>query len=75
MYNTGGYDSLETLRLLDGVFDLYMPDLKFMDGEVSQRSAGPETILSGRGRRSGRCTGRWVICVVDLAPLRSGGSW
>ncbi len=37
VYNTGGYDSLETLRLLEGVFDLYMPDLKFMDGEVSER--------------------------------------
>jgi putative pyruvate formate lyase activating enzyme len=37
VYNTGGYDSLETLRLLEGIFDLYMPDLKFMDGEVSQR--------------------------------------
>ncbi len=37
VYNTGGYDSLETLQLLEGVFDLYMPDLKFMDGEVSQR--------------------------------------
>jgi putative pyruvate formate lyase activating enzyme len=37
VYNTGGYDSPETLRLLEGVFDLYMPDLKFMDGEVSQR--------------------------------------
>jgi len=37
VYNTGGYDSVETLRLLEGVFDLYMPDLKFMDGEVSQR--------------------------------------
>ncbi len=35
VYNTGGYDSLETLRLLDGVFDIYMPDLKFMDGEIS----------------------------------------
>jgi putative pyruvate formate lyase activating enzyme len=35
VYNTGGYDSVETLRLLDGVFDIYMPDLKFMGGEVS----------------------------------------
>lgn len=35
VYNTGGYDSLETLHLLDGVFDIYMPDLKFMDGEIS----------------------------------------
>jgi putative pyruvate formate lyase activating enzyme len=37
VYNTGGYDSLETLRLLEGVFDIYMPDLKFVDGEVSHR--------------------------------------
>ena len=31
VYNTGGYDAVETLRLLDGVIDIYMPDLKFMD--------------------------------------------
>jgi putative pyruvate formate lyase activating enzyme len=37
VYNTGGYDSLETLRLLEGVFDLYMPDLKFLEGEISYR--------------------------------------
>jgi len=37
VYNTGGYDSVETLKLLDGVFDIYMPDLKFMDGEVADK--------------------------------------
>ncbi|MEE8547825.1 MAG: radical SAM protein [bacterium] len=31
VYNTGGYDSIETLKLLDGIFDIYMPDLKFTD--------------------------------------------
>jgi len=29
VYNTGGYDDLETLRLLDGVIDIYMPDMKY----------------------------------------------
>ncbi len=29
LYNSGGYDSVETLELLDGIFDIYMPDLKF----------------------------------------------
>lgn len=29
VYNTGGYDALETLSLLDGVVDIYMPDFKF----------------------------------------------
>ena len=35
VYNTGGYDALETLRLLDGVVDIYMPDFKFWDPQVA----------------------------------------
>jgi putative pyruvate formate lyase activating enzyme len=37
VYNTGGYDSLETLRLLDGIFDIYMPDFKYTSGKVSEK--------------------------------------
>jgi len=37
VYNCGGYESLETLRLLDGVFDIYMPDFKYGDAEVAKR--------------------------------------
>jgi putative pyruvate formate lyase activating enzyme len=40
LYNTGGYDSLETLTLLDGVFDLYMPDMKYSDASVGERYSG-----------------------------------
>jgi putative pyruvate formate lyase activating enzyme len=29
VYNTGGYDAITTLEILDGVFDIYMPDFKF----------------------------------------------
>ena len=36
VYNSGGYDSVETLRLLEGVIDIYMPDLKFMDPRISK---------------------------------------
>ncbi len=36
VYNTGGYDKVETLQLLDGVVDVYMPDLKFMDPKISK---------------------------------------
>jgi putative pyruvate formate lyase activating enzyme len=31
VYNSGGYDRKETLGLLDGIFDIYMPDFKFWD--------------------------------------------
>ena len=36
VYNTGGYDSAETLRLLDGVFDIYMPDFKYSDKKTAK---------------------------------------
>lgn len=37
VYNSSGYDSLETIRLLEGVFDVYMPDFKFWDADWSKR--------------------------------------
>ena len=37
VYNTGAYDSLESLRLMDGVVDVYMPDFKFWDPEMARR--------------------------------------
>jgi putative pyruvate formate lyase activating enzyme len=40
VYNTGGYDSLKTLALLDGVIDLYMPDMKYGDAGVGERYSG-----------------------------------
>lgn len=36
VYNTGGYDRVETLKLLEGVFDIYMPDFKFWNPEVAK---------------------------------------
>ena len=35
LYNSGGYDRLQTLRLLDGIIDLYMPDMKFADSDTA----------------------------------------
>lgn len=37
VYNTGGYDSLEALVLLDGVIDIYMPDMKYSDSTLAHR--------------------------------------
>ncbi|MBW2609684.1 MAG: radical SAM protein [Deltaproteobacteria bacterium] len=37
VYNSSGYDKEETLRILDGVFDIYMPDFKFWDKKWSDR--------------------------------------
>jgi len=37
VYNSSGYDSVETLRILEGIFDIYMPDFKFWDNAFSKR--------------------------------------
>ncbi|MBU0509137.1 radical SAM protein [bacterium] len=42
VYNSGGYDSLEVLKLLDGMVDVYMPDMKYGDAAVARRLSGVE---------------------------------
>jgi putative pyruvate formate lyase activating enzyme len=43
VYNSGGYDSVETLKLLDGFIDIYMPDMKYSDPKVAQQlSSAPD---------------------------------
>jgi putative pyruvate formate lyase activating enzyme len=40
VYNSGGYDSIETLKLLDGVVDIYMPDMKYSDEKIAEELSG-----------------------------------
>jgi putative pyruvate formate lyase activating enzyme len=37
VYNTGGYDTLETLQLLDGIVDIYMPDMKYANSGYAKK--------------------------------------
>ena len=40
VYNCGGYERVETLRLLEGKIDIYLPDLKYADSALAERSSG-----------------------------------
>jgi len=40
VYNSGGYDSSETLEILDGVIDIYMPDMKYSDEKIGEELSG-----------------------------------
>ncbi len=42
VYNSSGYDSVETLRMLDGIVDIYMPDIKYSDAAYAKRFSGVE---------------------------------
>lgn len=48
VYNTGGYDSIEVIRLLDGIVDVYMPDVKYLSSapaaEYSDAADYPDVI-------------------------------
>lgn len=42
VYNSGGYDSVQTLRMLDGIVDIYMPDMKYDDEQTARELSGIE---------------------------------
>jgi len=49
VYNTSGYESLETLRLLDGIVDIYLPDMRYNDNAVALRySVAPHYVEVNR---------------------------
>jgi putative pyruvate formate lyase activating enzyme len=37
VYNTNSYDSVKILKLLDGIFDIYLPDAKYSDNEIAKK--------------------------------------
>lgn len=37
VYNSGGYDKIETLKKLEGLIDIYLPDVKYFDNELAVR--------------------------------------
>ncbi|NLV49882.1 MAG: radical SAM protein [Clostridiales bacterium] len=43
VYNCGGYESIETLRMFDGIIDIYLPDYKYSDDSLAERfSCAPD---------------------------------
>ena len=61
VYNTNGYDSLETIKMLEGYVDIYLPDFKYFDDEIAVRySKAPKylenitTILLEMQRQAGK---------------------
>lgn len=51
-YNTGGYELEDNIRLLDGIVDIYLPDLKFMDEEEAQTYAAAARDYPKKARKA-----------------------
>jgi putative pyruvate formate lyase activating enzyme len=70
VYNTGGYDALETLRWLDGIVDIYMPDLKFFSTRSAQAFCLPEdygTVVRAAIKEMHRQVGDLVTTTAGIA--------
>jgi putative pyruvate formate lyase activating enzyme len=64
VYNSGGYDSVQTLHLLDGIFDIYLPDAKYgSDGPAERYSHAPgyTEVMKSAVREMHRQVGDLVI--------------
>lgn len=46
VYNTGGYDALETIQTLDGIVDIYLPDIRYSSNEVALKYSVVEDYVS-----------------------------
>ena len=53
VYNCGGYESVETLRHLEGLVDIYLPDLKYADGALAPGCPVRQTMCQGGRRHPG----------------------
>jgi len=41
VYNSSGYESVDTLKMLEGYVDIYLPDFKYIDGQMAKLLSGP----------------------------------
>ena len=62
VYNSSGYEKLETLKLLEGYVDIYLPDFKYMEPDLAQKfSHAPDYVERAKAaikemvRQSGSC--------------------
>ncbi|HAU30980.1 MAG: Radical SAM domain protein [Desulfotomaculum sp. 46_296] len=70
VYNTGGYDSIEALQLLEGVVDIYMPDLKYGDDHAGEKySSVPDyfTVAKEAVKEMHRQVGDLVVSKTGVA--------
>ncbi len=45
VYNTGGYEKAETIRRLEGIVDIYLPDMKYIRPDLSKKYSAAENYL------------------------------
>ena len=72
VYNCGGYESVETLRHLEGLVDIYLPDLKYACGALSARLSGAGDYFPVAAAAIGEMVRQTGPCQMEGERLRRG---
>lgn len=72
VYNCGGYERVETLRELEGLVDVYLPDLKYADAELSRRLSGAEDYFPVAAEAIREMVRQTGPCVLENGRLKRG---
>ena len=72
VYNCGGYESVETLRHLEGLVDIYLPDLKYACGALSARLSGAGDYFPVAAAAIGEMVRQTGPCQMERERLRRG---
>lgn len=72
VYNTSGYETVHTLRLLEGVVDIYLPDLKYYSAAVSQKYSRAPDYFAYASHAIGEMVRQTGAPVFDGEQMRTG---
>lgn len=72
VYNCGGYERVETLRELDGLVDIYLPDLKYADSELAEHLSAARDYFQVATRAIEEMVRQTGPCIVENGLLKRG---
>lgn len=72
VYNTGSYDTVDTVRMLDGLVDIYLPDLKYYRNETAKRLSYAEDYPSVARLTIAEMMRQRPTPVIERGIMRSG---
>ena len=72
VYNSSGYESVETLRMLDGYIDIYLPDFKYMSSDYAKKYSAAENYPDAAKKAISEMHRQIGSCVFDGEMMKRG---
>lgn len=72
IYNCGGYESLDTIRALEGLVDIYLPDMKYADSALAARLSGAQDYFPVAARAIREMVHQVGPCQMEGGKLHRG---